>query len=390
MDSVRLINTKAVVDNKYTNTFLSAGRSQTVHTSMSGTPTSEIDLSEEEEKEEVINDTPIIDRSPINEYLSLSIEDREKYDVYKIFNALGHKDRSRYYEQAKYIVEGIQNRLFYTVTEQRDLTDLRRKNLFEFWRKFTYPVACIIFVMIGAPLGALIRKGGLGIPFIVAIFFFIVFYILETIGMKMAREGVLHIWFGMWLPTFILFPIALFLIYIATKDTVRLNIDGISYIFKRLFGTDTNRILSYKEIVIEQADYAKAQADIYTLQEMVTLLEQAGTMSYVSFFLKDNLYEKRDHLNEQIERIVRNLTNSRDYLLVHRLGNYPFLRDLSRTMRSGHYWLNLLLMLIFPLGLVIYGIYAYRNKKYLRELRQVNRTNAVMLEEIERVLKKEI
>jgi lipopolysaccharide export system permease protein len=85
-------------------------------------------------------------------------------------------------------------------------------------RKFALSFACILFFMIGAPLGTITRKGGLGMPLVISVFFFIVFHILNTSGEKMVKEGVMFPYSGMWLSSMILIPIGLFLMYKARKD----------------------------------------------------------------------------------------------------------------------------------------------------------------------------
>lgn len=89
----------------------------------------------------------------------------------------------------------------------------------EMHRKFTLPVACLLFFFIGAPLGAIIRKGGLGTPIVVSILFFIFYYVIDTFGAKMAREDVWPVWSGMWLSTSVLAVIGAFLTYKSATDS---------------------------------------------------------------------------------------------------------------------------------------------------------------------------
>ena len=89
----------------------------------------------------------------------------------------------------------------------------------EWHRKFSLSVACIVLLLIGAPLGAIIRKGGLGMPFVVAILFFVVFYALSITGEKGAKEMAMSPFAGMWLATFVLLPVAAWLSYKATRDS---------------------------------------------------------------------------------------------------------------------------------------------------------------------------
>jgi len=93
----------------------------------------------------------------------------------------------------------------------------------EWHRKFTLSVACIVLFLIGAPLGSIIRKGGLGTPLVFAIIFFVIFHLLNTFGEKFSKESVLPPVMGMWLSTIVLIPIGAFLTYKAMKDSQLFN-----------------------------------------------------------------------------------------------------------------------------------------------------------------------
>ena len=112
---------------------------------------------------------------------------------------------------------------------------MRQKTLnsheIEWHRKFTLSVACFVLFLIGAPLGAIIRKGGLGAPLVFAIAFFVVFYLLNTFGERLAHEAVLSVIMGMWLSTFVLIPVGVFLTYKAMHDSQLFNQEAYYRIF---------------------------------------------------------------------------------------------------------------------------------------------------------------
>lgn len=89
----------------------------------------------------------------------------------------------------------------------------------EWHRKFTLSIACFILFLIGAPLGAIIRKGGIGLPVVVSVIFFLIFHIMSIMGEKFAREGVIEAWAGMWISSAVLLPVGLILLYKATHDS---------------------------------------------------------------------------------------------------------------------------------------------------------------------------
>ncbi len=108
-----------------------------------------------------------------------------------------------------------------------------RKYQIEMHRKFTLSFACFIFFFIGAPLGAIIRKGGFGMPVVVSTAFFLMYYIISLTGEKFVREDVLMPYQGMWISSLILMPLGVFLTYKATRDSVIMNIDTYFNFFKR-------------------------------------------------------------------------------------------------------------------------------------------------------------
>lgn len=110
-------------------------------------------------------------------------------------------------------------------------------------RKFTLSFACIIFFFIGAPLGAIIRKGGLGMPVIISVILFIIYYIFDNVGVKMARDGVWEIWQGMWLSSFILFPLGVFLTYKSMNDSALFNTEAYGKFVRKILRIKTNPII---------------------------------------------------------------------------------------------------------------------------------------------------
>jgi len=120
-------------------------------------------------------------------------------------------------------------------TAKEALNQLYRSKI-EWHRKISLPISIMIFFLIGAPLGAIIRKGGLGTPIVISVIFFVIYYIISISGEKAAREGNWEAFYGMWLSSFILAPIAVYLTYKATNDSVLLDVDWY-----------TGRIKYYKE-----------------------------------------------------------------------------------------------------------------------------------------------
>jgi lipopolysaccharide export system permease protein len=125
-----------------------------------------------------------------------------------------------------------QNEIHFTNYEQLDYQ--RRRADIEWHRKFTLSIACIIFFFIGAPLGAIIRKGGLGMPTVVSIFFFTAYWVVDISGKKLARDGVLDPIMGIWLSSFVLLPMGIFLTYKATTDSALFNTERYIILLKKI------------------------------------------------------------------------------------------------------------------------------------------------------------
>jgi lipopolysaccharide export system permease protein len=122
-----------------------------------------------------------------------------------------------------------------------------RKHKIEWHHKIALSLACLVLFLIGAPLGSIIRKGGLGTPLIFAIVFFMVFYFSTTVGEKLANENTLTPFTGMWLATFLLVPIGFFLTYKAMRDSQLFNKEWY-YRFARPIGASILNFLKRRHI----------------------------------------------------------------------------------------------------------------------------------------------
>ncbi len=112
---------------------------------------------------------------------------------------------------------------------------LIRRMISEWHRKFSLSFSCLIFFFIGAPLGAIIRKGGLGLPVVISVLLFVLYYIIDTTGTQFAREGVMQEYIGMWLSSFFLLPLGVFLTFKAVTDSVMMSTDTYKLFFKKIF-----------------------------------------------------------------------------------------------------------------------------------------------------------
>jgi len=150
-------------------------------------------------------------------YQQLSLNDK----LTSIGNALSYSRKSK-------------DRISKNIRIQNSKLKWIQKHTNEWHRKFTLSFACIIFFFIGAPLGAIIRKGGLGMPVIISVLFFIIYYIISMTGERAARELVLSPFMGMWISSIIILPLGIILTYKATTDSGILNIEAYINFFKKI------------------------------------------------------------------------------------------------------------------------------------------------------------
>ncbi len=140
------------------------------------------------------------------------------------------------YDQALGQARNIKSYLV-SLADERDAREkLIARFAIEYHRKYTLSIACFILFLIGAPLGAIIRKGGIGMPVVVSIIFFLIFHVISIVGEKFSREGVIDPSIGMWIASSVLLPIGVFLLYKATHDSALFDIEIYEKMFKKVFG----------------------------------------------------------------------------------------------------------------------------------------------------------
>ena len=141
--------------------------------------------------------------------------------------------RERALDFALQSARSAKNNLEFSITDFERRAERIRKHDIEWHRKFTLSIACFILFFIGAPLGAIIRKGGLGMPVVVSIVFFVIYHIISITGEKYAKAGVLEPEIAMWLASIILLPLGIFLTYKATTDAPLLDAESWDKFFKK-------------------------------------------------------------------------------------------------------------------------------------------------------------
>ena len=260
---------------------------------------------------------------------------------------------------------------------------LIRQHEIEWVRKITLALTCLIFFFIGAPLGAIIRKGGLGLPVLISVLVFIVYYILDNSGYRMARGGMWAIWFGNALAPAVLVPMAVFFTYKATNDSVVFNVDLYTDIFRRFFGLRVKRPIYRKEVVINDPDYAADLERLESITSEIDLYSQSHRLKHAPNWIKVFFRYEPDHkieaINEEFETVIEDLSNSRDRTIVNHLSAYPIMSVKAHTRPFERRWLNIVSAVIVPFGLVLYlRMWRYRLRLW-RDLRTVKAENDIII-----------
>lgn len=260
---------------------------------------------------------------------------------------------------------------------------LIRQHKIEWVRKITLALTCLIFFFIGAPLGAIIRKGGLGLPVLISVLVFIVYYILDNSGYRMARGGMWAIWFGNALAPAVLVPMAVFFTYKATNDSVVFNVDLYTDIFRRFFGLRVKRPIYRKEVVINDPDYAADLERLEYITSEIDLYSQSHRLKHTPNWIKVFFRYEPDHkieaINEELETVIEDLSNSRDRTIVNHLSAYPIMSVKAHTRPFERRWLNIVSAVIVPFGLVLYlRMWRYRLRLW-RDLRTVKAENDIII-----------
>lgn len=255
-----------------------------------------------------------------------------------------------------------------------------RRHMTAWHEKLTLSLACLIFFFIGAPLGGIIRKGGLGMPVIVSVLIFIIYYIINNTGFKMARDGKWIVWMGMWTSTAVLAPLGAFLTYKSNNDSVVLNADAYIQFFKKLIGIRSVRHLFRKEVIIHDPDYQRLPGELQALSDACrSYMEQKnlkGAPNYFKLWMTDAQDEAVENISNQMEQLVEELSNTRSTNLLTLTNNLPIIPVRAHTQPFRTYWLNVACGVIVPLGLFLYfRIWAFRIRLY-KDLERIIKTCA--------------
>lgn len=256
-------------------------------------------------------------------------------------------------------------------------------------KKFTLALSCLIFFFIGAPLGAIIRKGGLGVPVIISVLVFIVYYILDNTGYRMSRGGMWSIWFGEMLAPAVLIPLSIFVTYKANNDSVVFNMDALRERWIRMLGLRVKRHIFGKEVIINEPDYVADADKISKMSQQIsayaTAHKLASPPNIIKVFFKYQPDHKIEAISAELESIIEDLSNTRDGEVLTYINQYPVLITKAHTRPFEKRWLNILSVVVLPMGIFFYfRMWKFRLRLH-KDLRQVLKVNQLLINRINKI-----
>ena len=277
-------------------------------------------------------------------------------DIDSVFRGSSSGFALNYLNQALAKVQRQHQEYEFTALSMADDLKTIRRHAIELQKKFTLSFACIIFFFIGAPLGAIIRKGGLGTPLVISVLLFIFYYIIDNMGYKFARDGKLAVWQGMWLSAAVLLPLGIFFTYKAVNDSAVFNKDAYLNFFRRFFGVSEARKVEMKEVVIDEVRPAVAIERLTSLRMRVNgyLNDNPARQSYISYWLKGYDRDALHSLRDEMEEIIERLSNSRDKMVIMKLMDYPVIRSLWFIHPTSTRWIGITMAVLFPIGIPVW------------------------------------
>jgi lipopolysaccharide export system permease protein len=277
----------------------------------------------------------------------------------------------------KSTVEYMKSDYFFKGATVGDESSRLRRHYMEWHTKFTISFACLVFFFIGAPLGAIIRKGGLGMPVVLSIILFIFYYVINNIGSKMARDGVWPAWEGMWFSSIILAILGIFLTYKAVNDSVILNADTYLNALKNLIGKRAARKVERKEVIIYTPAYEALIPRLAALVDKADayLNRRKRWQNYLAYWKQGGKDDEAAQLAAEIESIVEELGNSDQTLVLNKLMDYPVIGGYNPLGVHLKPALSLSIGLMLPLGIPVYLFATYQRKLLCQDIRTAGKVS---------------
>lgn len=304
-----------------------------------------------------------------------------------LLSALTPVEQNDIYNSARTLTNNRVSELEFRALTMADEKRSIRRHEIELIKKFTLSVACIIFFFIGAPLGAIIRKGGLGTPLVISVLLFLFYYIIDNTGYKMARDGRIAVWAGMWLSTSVLLPLGIFVTYKAMNDSAVFNKDLYVNLINRLLGLSEKRHVPMKEVIINEVSPLRAESMLARLygESRMWLRRHGHVLSYKEYWRTGYPKDELARIGALVDSTVNYLSDSRSLKVNSKLEKFPVIRPLWIYHPVSRRWLRLTLEIFVPAGGLIYLLSLPYCKRLRSEFASVEKNS---LEEL-RIIKEE-
>ena len=289
---------------------------------------------------------------------AIMLASTKNYNLDSIYTKLRPEERSQIIERTLMNTQQTISDLDFKSMITSDGDKLIRMHDIAEINKYLLALTCLIFFFIGAPLGAIIRKGGLGVPIIISVLVFIIYYILNNTGYRMTRQGDWAIWFGRGLSPAILIPTAIFITYKANNDSAVFNIDLYRNFFIRILGLRMKRNISSKEVIISAPRYIDDADMLRKMNNEIEAYVERSNLKSPPNFIKTFFKYQPDHdieqLSKKLETVIEDLSNTRNRIILSELNQYPILITKAHTRPFEYKYLNIASAIIIPVGLFLY------------------------------------
>ena len=312
------------------------------------------------------------------------------YDVDTIYGRLTTDEKKSVTIQALSEVRMVHDYLAFSGLTAADENRIVREHYLEWTNKYTTSLLCLIFFFIGAPLGAIIRKGGLGVPIIISVIVYIIYFLLDNTGFRMARLGAWPVWLAKGLAPVVLIPTAVFFTYKANKDSMVFNIDLYRNFFMRLLGLRLKRSISIKEVIIEEPQYADDKTRLQTITHDIVEYNKEHRLylmpNVINVFFRYVPDHEIERISDELESVIADLGNTRERDVMKLLQQYPVMSVKAHTRPFDRKWMNILAFLILPVGIFLYIRMWMFRLRLLGDLRTIHNLNDGVIQRIDTLL----
>ena len=312
-----------------------------------------------------------------------------RYDVDTVLAKLPPEDRQRVMQSVMTDVQQRTADLEFKGMVTDDGDRIIRQHEIEEINKFSVALSCLIFFFIGAPLGAIIRKGGLGLPVLISVLVFIIYYILDNSGYRMARGGMWTVWFGKGLAPAVLVPMAAFFTYKASNDSMVFNFDAWHDLIMKMLGLRLKRHVMRKEVIINDPQYADDAQRLALISHDIDAYAHEHNIksapNWVKVFFKYEPDHEVERISDEMENVIEDLGNSRDKVIINELNAYPILSVKAHTRPFEHRWMNITAAAVVPVGLFLYFRMWRFRRRLAGDLRTIKATNDCIIRRIEQM-----